>query len=190
MVDVGANYGEIALSRSYPSAREVHLVEANPVVCGFLRRSVAALGDARVQCHEGAASDTDGSVTLRIHRRSSGLSSILPGEGGEVMEVASFRLDRLIQCNSEDRVAFKIDVEGAEFAVLRGIEGLLESAHSWAGIAEIQHIDVDYAAFLLERFNVFHIEKGSYRLVGVTGVQALMQQPSWATNDAVLLPPC
>jgi FkbM family methyltransferase len=139
VLDVGANYGEILFSTRTPPAAEMHLVEPNPYVLESLRRTVAVVGWPGIQVHEGAATDRDTILELAVTSASSGLSTVEPralaGRRTQI-EVPAFRLDKRLDATGK-RLLFKIDVEGHETAVLRGMQGLLRSAESWAGICEL-----------------------------------------------------
>ena len=75
VLDVGANYGEVTFSTTYPVGTSVHLVEANPVLVRLLQRTIddSALADA-ASLHACAASDQTGFLTLHVSEESSGFS--------------------------------------------------------------------------------------------------------------------
>jgi FkbM family methyltransferase len=137
VIDVGANYGEVAFSTRYPRTTTVHLVEANPALWGLLERTIVKAQVSNFVLHPYAASDAAGEVVLHIREESSGLSSISETVSSDrEVAVQSRRLDDLILAKAATRILFKIDVEGHEVAVLRGMSRLLEN-HDYAGIVEV-----------------------------------------------------
>lgn len=142
LVDVGANYGEIGLSVSRPGT-DLHLFEPNPRVAKYLRRSIA--GNPDVVLHECAASDRTGVAALHLPRnrfglRWSGVAS-LEAEGGPYVQVRTIRIDEAVSVTPEDRLAFKVDVEGHELATLAGMTGLLDRCEQWVGLCETDQPD-------------------------------------------------
>lgn len=120
-VDVGSNKGDFALiaARTAGPRGRVIAVEPAPDNCRWIRRSVELNGYGNVELHELALSDADGEATLHLGARS-GWHSLLPGEG-EAITVRTRTLDGLLEefaCPPPDML--KIDVEGAELAVLAG----------------------------------------------------------------------
>lgn len=151
VLDVGANYGEVALSHRYGSNVTVHLVEANPRLVKILAKTIRPL--IGVTLHKGAATDKSGTVRLYRSRVRSGVSSIKPRPNRESIRVDAFRLDQRIGVASSDRLLFKIDVEGAETDVLRGMASLLDHC-TWIGMVEIAHLDLAQLDFLQSMFRV------------------------------------
>lgn len=120
-VDVGASEGDYTLiaARIVGPGGRVHAFEPDPGNLETIRGNVALNGFGNVVLHAAALADRDGTATL--HRSTvSGWHSLLPGlaqrEGG-VVEVAVARLDSLDLGRID---MLKIDVEGAEAAVLDG----------------------------------------------------------------------
>lgn len=132
-VDVGANYGEIALLGRYRSACVA--VEANPRLAAVLRRSAETHRSAIrvVECAATAA--TSAHATLYVDPAWSGTTSLT--ERGETVaqDVAAMSVDDIVG-TAPATVLMKVDVEGAEVDVLRGARRLLESASSLALIVE------------------------------------------------------
>ncbi|MEO3743632.1 FkbM family methyltransferase [Plantactinospora sp. B5E13] len=152
-IDVGANYGEVAFSTSYYGLRELHLVEPNPAVLPWLRKTVAtASADyPGTVLHAGAASDRPGTAQLYLHEHTGVASLRVPNSRG--VEVECFRLDERIRLHTDDTVLFKIDVEGHEQAALEGMTGLFHGRRV-AGICEVLHADDDLLGYLATRFAV------------------------------------
>ncbi|WP_292577615.1 FkbM family methyltransferase [Mesorhizobium sp.] len=147
ILDIGANYGEIAFCTTYSNATSVHLFEANPYLEKYLQRSIQSRPDSGIfHLHMCAASSSVGIVSLTIDKKWSGTSSLVgeigdsifkgSGEGQfERAEVSSRPIDTVVNCASKT-LLFKIDVEGWEINVLSGMSRLLTESKSFAGIVE------------------------------------------------------
>lgn len=131
LLDVGASVGFIALAFAVNvSKSRVHAIEPHPGVCKYLGRNVESnsLGD-RVNIHNVAASDEDGTATLHVsaNRGNSSLHSEslhddLNYEVNQV-EVTKRRIDTLLEEGAiQPPDVIKIDVEGHGLSVLRGAE--------------------------------------------------------------------
>lgn len=150
-VDVGANYGEISLSARYAPHARIVLVEANPRLLPFLKRSCASHRNAaQIEVLEVFAGPREEMVSFTVDEKWSGTSSaVLPiedaaykGEGparSRTMTVSCIPLDKhllpLLQ-PTDQRLLAKIDVEGAEMGVLAGLTGTLAKVPEWVLIVE------------------------------------------------------
>ena len=152
-VDIGANYGEVAFSTCYYGLRELHLVEPNPAVLHWLRKTVAAAADEYpgTVLHAGAASDKTEIARLYMHEHTGVASLRVPNDRG--VDVECFRLDERITLLDDDPLLFKIDVEGHEQAALEGMAALLHGRRV-AGICEVLHADDALLSFLCANFAV------------------------------------
>jgi FkbM family methyltransferase len=132
-LDIGANYGLHAI-RATPYMRPGGRVigfEPNPHVCGLLRDSIYLNGlTGMVEVHQVGVHDTNGTLRFLADEQSPGGSHIVSAdvvasERGSVIEVPVVRLDDYLP---SDLIvdAVKIDVEGQEEAVLRGMRRLIE----------------------------------------------------------------
>jgi len=153
-IDVGLNYGEIALCAEYAPTTRIVGIEANPELEPFLRRSLAAHPNARqFELFIALASDrAQADASFFIDRAWSGRSSVLldgKQPGIEECRVPSVCLDELFADGDlrDDALLFKIDVEGFEPIVLRGMKRLLSECPRWVGI-------IEFNSDLLERLNV------------------------------------
>jgi len=128
-LDLGAHVGffTLLMSRMVGARGVVIACEPHPESASRLRRHLALNGCSNVRIREIAISDHRGELRFL---RSSPVSQSHLNEQGDLI-VPSRTLDELI---AEEEVTtpamVKIDVEGAEAAVLRGAERLLASAQS------------------------------------------------------------
>jgi FkbM family methyltransferase len=140
VVEVGANVGWYSLlfaSRVMPGG-SVTAFEANPRAVSLLRRNLAANGfAAAVRVVPRAVSDGRARVTLHRLQRQQGSSSIYAFTPAELafwddeaspLEVDATSLDAFFGSDGPPPDLVKIDAEGAEPAILAGMQGLLERA--------------------------------------------------------------
>lgn len=127
-VDVGANLGFHTLTLAGcvgPSGR-VHAVEPDPRNFGLLSRAVRKASLSQVRLHQVAAAERPGPATLYLAATNRGDHRLVPArEPRQQVTVTAVTLDQLL--SEEDHVDFvKIDVQGAEVSVLRGLRNTLQ----------------------------------------------------------------
>ncbi|MBK7875221.1 MAG: FkbM family methyltransferase [Planctomycetes bacterium] len=138
-VDVGANIGMITLLGAHrvgppESGGRVISVEPNPVPADRLRRVLAANGLKHVDVREVGLSDREDVLELRVVGAHTGAGSFAAVDAGSEREVSFAR--RVPVLRGDDLLAdvrgaagaawtIKIDVEGFECRVLRGLERTL-----------------------------------------------------------------
>ncbi len=130
VLDVGANMGYYSLlAAARTNVAKVVCFEPNPMVTPILRYNVQANSAlaGKVTIVEAAAGDADGMVPFHRNRaeHNFGLGSLRPRtDDGVTVDVPMVRLDRHLPSMSLQSVDLvKIDVEGAELAVLTGLLG-------------------------------------------------------------------
>lgn len=158
VLDVGANYGEFILSTRFPTAKTVILIEANEQMLPYLRRSIASHPDrSKIVIENCAVWDQEGMVTFCRDRRWSGTSWATsqpeapdadgmdaPDDTVEQISLRARTLDSVLAAHAVPqgaRLAFKIDIEGAEERALKGLEATLRTSAAFAGVVEF---DRDY----------------------------------------------
>jgi FkbM family methyltransferase len=125
-VDVGANIGLYTVAAGYAVGRSgrVLAVEPTPRTAEILRQNVRLNGlqeTGVVTVAQVAVGEALGRARLATYIEDSGHNSLYPtGEGDEGVEVDVVPLDDLLPEGSQVDVV-KIDVEGGELAVLRGM---------------------------------------------------------------------
>lgn len=176
-IDVGSNIGYYSLlaSRIVASSGRVFAIEASPSIYERLVRNVELNGCANVTAIHAAASDVKGELSIfwgpADNLGHSTTVAALAGKEGRTVEskVPSDKLDGLVGAQNLRNARFiKVDVEGAEYSVLRPLfdslsafspstEWLLElSADFCAGGQE--DVDRIFAAFVSQGYKPFTIE--------------------------------
>lgn len=126
-LDVGANHGYFAVlmaDAAGPCGR-VLACEPQPRLASLLRRTLAVNGlDRRVEVVERAVTDRGGDHAVLRHPAGRLGSASLFGEEGEALETETVTIDELVADWPRVDVV-KVDVEGAEDAVWRGMRETL-----------------------------------------------------------------
>jgi FkbM family methyltransferase len=132
-VDIGANVGYHSLlaSRSVGPTGRVFAFEASPTIFGMLALNLAANNTTNVAARNVAVSDSCGHVPIFLGDQL-GHSTIIAtqaerqGAQAEV-DIESYPLSELIDTEAVARTRIiKIDVEGAEWLVARGMRRILD----------------------------------------------------------------
>jgi FkbM family methyltransferase len=126
VLDVGAHVGYYTVLSAVlvgPSGA-VWSFEPNPVNAGFLRRHAEINGLRQVRVTQAAVADAEG--TARFDFGTGSGTGHLSSDGA--IEVRTLRLDDVCAANSIVPRAVKIDVEGAEAAVLEGFAATIDAA--------------------------------------------------------------
>lgn len=131
VIDVGANFGyyTLLLGDVVGAAGKVVAVEPNPETASLLRETVLLNGHAgRTQIVDRALSDAKG-IALLYSPDSEPKNARLVGqqdlEGGRTFEVRTEALDDIVLTGPRVNLV-KIDAEGAEVAIIRGMQRLIE----------------------------------------------------------------
>ncbi len=166
-IDVGAHVGYYSLLAAPlvgPTGKVV-AVEPNPPTIARLERNINLNQNTNVLVQKVACTDKE--ETLKFFQaptENTGGSSMFdanPGKETEI-QVAAVPLDKIVQSLALSRVDLvKIDVEGAELLVLRGMKGILANYRPKLSI-ELQGPNVTAAEAL--------IHDSGYTLVGRDGV--------------------
>lgn len=137
IIDCGAHIGLASLFfvTRYPSAR-VMAFEADPEIARLHQANMASYGAVRVTSNARAVWINDNGVNFRNSNDDSG-HVVATGEG--TIQVPSFRLRDLIIDESVEML--KLDIEGAEFAVLEDCDGALKNVEKM--IIEVHKFNSD-----------------------------------------------
>jgi FkbM family methyltransferase len=126
ILDCGANIGAASLfyKREYPGAR-ITAYEADPVLCAMTKRNLERNGAADVEVVHAALWTSNGRVTFRAEGSDSGMIDGLAGAvDAKGVTVPSLRMRDVLERDRIDML--KLDIEGAECAVLEDCEPVLD----------------------------------------------------------------
>ena len=200
VVDVGANYGEMTMAVPKRTAARVVSYEANPTVAEFLRATVA-LGKRDVEVRELAVSDAVGSVRFSVDDDWSGTSGIAEHLNSRVgarqheISVPATTIDAdFADLPAGDSMLLKIDVEGAEEAVLAGAAATLAPDRVWAAMIEVLHMGPEQLALLTQTWPVLFADLRTRTFVRIAhltprAARALLAGSWLHLQDAVLVSP-
>ena len=126
-IDIGAHCGyfSVLMGDLVGPAGKVLSFEPNPPIAELLRRTVAINGfERRTTVHEMALGDTQGIASLDVPRNEPKNAHVVQGAPTPGMiSVPLMRADQIPGAASADFI--KIDAEGAEEAIWRGLSGVL-----------------------------------------------------------------
>jgi FkbM family methyltransferase len=144
ILDIGANIGYYSLlaSKRIGNQGKVYAFEAAPETFRKLSANIQRNAMTNVVAINLAITNFRGTIDLHIaDTRNTGMSSIaaFADESGETVTVPCDTLDNIANDHSLDRVdRIKIDVEGAEMMVLKGMENTLRK---YTPVIHIELID-------------------------------------------------
>ncbi|MEH7222984.1 FkbM family methyltransferase [Bacillus sp. JJ1566] len=162
VLDIGVNYGECIFSTTYDKDTTVVGIEANKYLIDYIKRS----RQQHVNCgqikiiHAFAGEHEKVDQAFFIDTHWSGTSSgvqISEKNSIEKTEVPAITVDSLFNQKTlrNQRLLFKIDVEGYEFMVLKGMKSILANCHDALGIVEFDSRYLEKAEVNLEAYIAF-----------------------------------
>ena len=170
-MDVGAHCGyfSLLLADLVGPEGKVLSFEPNPPIAELLRRSVAVNGfDGRTSVYEVALGDQGGSAILDVPRNEPKNAHVVQGVAGPGMvEVPLQRADRIAGASEADFI--KIDAEGAEQAIWKGLEGILQQQRPLTILLEFAGVRYADPAGFLDEILAYGFNLAEVDLVG--GIQ-------------------
>ncbi len=175
-VDVGANNGYFAVLASQfvgPSGT-VLAIEPNPGAVERLTKNVSLNGlEGTVHILPIALGEREGTANLNVSSFEDGWATLGPYPGSKtVVPVRVAALDDILE--PTESVVLKIDAEGTEPSILRGMSQLLARTPNVAILLEWNHLFGDQALwdYLHSRFRVYEIVSGIGDEVGLKAVHS------------------
>nr|WP_243760310.1 FkbM family methyltransferase [Aestuariicella hydrocarbonica] len=164
VLDAGANIGFTCLLAKISGAKEIHGFEPDPRLTERLKANCRG---EQLFIHEKALSDESGSMQLRVstaHNQGSTLSGKIVEKfpevfkGSQLVPVEVVTIDEVFQDKNFD--LFKVDVEGAELAAIKGAALMLKKAQPSTVYIEAYEEFFDEIHEFLQKFYGFF-----YRIV-------------------------
>lgn len=178
IIDCGANIGMSVLyfKRRWPGAR-ILAIEANPRAFELLKRNVEQNGLKDVECLNVAVADAEGTLDFFVnHQAGTLLGSLREDRGGtERLQVAARRLSDLLAALPGEVAAVKIDIEGAEWQVLKDLQELGALARPRQYLIEYHHRIGDERSRLSVFLKALEDAGYEYTITAAPGRQGSMQ---------------
>jgi FkbM family methyltransferase len=158
IIDGGAHIGLASLyfAQKYPQSK-ITAFEADPAIAVMLRHNLASFECTQVDVHAKAVWVDESGVGFKRSGDDSGHVSPVAGPAGN--RLPSIRLRSILSRRPVDLL--KLDIEGAEFDVIRDCRDVLSNAKN--AIVEIHRLDQDYGS-LGDLFKVFEDNHFQYTL--------------------------
>jgi len=136
-VDIGANIGYFSLiaARVVGEKGMVYAFEPDNEHFQLLQKNIKKNGYTNITSVKKAVSDTTGVASFYLKKDNLCAHSLIPNEKDSVVEVETITLDEYFKTNNNIDV-IKIDVEGAEPAVFRGMQKVISINKKIALITE------------------------------------------------------
>jgi FkbM family methyltransferase len=181
VADIGANHGYFTMVMAEKcQAGHVHAFEPNPRIAELLRRNITVNGfDGRVTWYGDPLADEDGrDLHFVVDEQMSGGGHLVPENaiaGRQSLALHTRRLDQI--AGAADAEVVKIDAEGSEPIIWRGMAGMIAGTKLHIILLEFAPVRYpDPAAFLAELtsagFSLSHID-GYYGIVPITPADLL-----------------
>ncbi|MBD0381564.1 FkbM family methyltransferase [Paenibacillus sedimenti] len=176
VLDVGVNYGEILFSSDYQNNVRIIGIEANQNLEKYISNSLRIHPNKnQMQILYALASDCNKENTsFFVSNDFSGVSTAVPNPSFNHSKVRSIKIDSLFPNIklSNNKLLFKIDVEGFEEKVLKGMTKLITKCKDVIGCIEFNNKYLEsagtninqYLSFLSKHFKVYEI-RGEHKLV-------------------------
>jgi FkbM family methyltransferase len=161
IIDVGVNYGECIFSTTYPDQTKIYGIEANHHLIKYIKKSKEDHPNkAKITIINAFASDKDDEQKdFYIDKHWSGTSSAsyIPAHNMiEKVPVSTITIDSIF---NEDltygTVLFKVDVEGYEAFVLKGMTELFDKCESAIGFIEFNSEYIEKSGMKVDEFFAF-----------------------------------
>lgn len=173
--DIGANKGHASLVMvpSLADGGKIFAFEASEAACNIIIRN-AALNDlsSQIKVFNAVLNSNTGAIIDFHWEESSGGASIIPGylSHNEPIKKVSLAIDDFVLQMDLRPDLIKIDVEGAESAVIQGMKHVLKSmkplvmveVHSWEGVSIIDNVKQIIPTLNEVNYQMIYLQNKSY----------------------------
>ncbi len=174
-IDVGANIGYLSAIGMglVGKTGQVHSFEPVPKYFKNLKNLALANKEYDIVVNECGLGEEEGTARIDVAGLVNiGMSTMVSTSKWDriiekTIEVPVYRLDRYIKEKNIDKISLiKIDVEGFEFPVLRGLSGYFESGHHPAIICDIHVFAYSVGGYSLTQLSEY-MKRQDYRIFGL-----------------------
>jgi FkbM family methyltransferase len=168
VIDVGVNYGECIFSTNYPIHTQIYGIEANRDLLKYINQSREVHHNkAQIKIFNVFAADKEEEKTFFVDKHWSGTSSAAYRPAHDMIEqttVRSVTIDSIVEEDVTNKnILFKVDVEGYEAFVLKGMTEIIQKSASALGFIEFNSeymeksgVDLnDFLRFLQHHFSIY-----------------------------------
>jgi FkbM family methyltransferase len=187
VIDVGVNYGEIIFSTKYQPSAEIVGIEANPLLRPYITKSLQTHPNmSQMNIVYALASNVDHKERIFfIDKEWSGTSSAVTKRDPQAVEqhkVKTITIDSLFadRSLSDKRLLFKVDVEGYEEFVIKGMQKLMSECHSYVGSLEFSNGNLEKAGTDVNGFLHYLLEQGQVYVHHATNQLVLIKNMNLA----------
>lgn len=177
-VDAGANLGYFTILAAKKVGRDgkVYCFEPNPSVTKYLLRNIELNQLENVVVHEKGVSDINGHFMFFVSDKDISLGNVVGpiGKDSQAIQIQTVRMDEELPLGLEVDLA-KIDVEGEELNVLRGMQSIIERSpeikilieYSLTNSERKKSNPQDLLDFLAQWFSIYQVlDSSEFSLVG------------------------
>jgi FkbM family methyltransferase len=170
IVDVGANKGDYSLlaAKLMNDKGKVLCFEPFPENVKIIKKSIKANGYSSIRVFNIALFDKNKNIELFVGDKSGWHSIYYKGSSGKKIRVKAMKLDDILKNNKIGRIdVMKIDVEGAEFNVLKGAIKTIRKSRKMHLFIDLDNPKQAHKIFEFlkrEGFNIFSIGRDMKRI--------------------------
>lgn len=188
--DIGANIGLMSIFSSYCVGKtgKVYAFEANPETAKLLQYNIELNKINNITIIDKAAGNATGKIKIynnwAVNR--GGATLIKPKQETDSFEVDLIKIDAITEYDSMNIGMIKIDVEGFEMDVLRGLEKILQKSNAPKLIIECSadrnnNYDSVFEIYdfikKVNKYKIYKLSKGKERLGDLVEIQNKEELP-------------
>jgi FkbM family methyltransferase len=189
VVDIGANIGYFTLlaARLVGKTGKVYAFEPEPTNYNLLLKNIELNGYDNIVPVQKAVSNKSGVVRLFVSEEDAGNSTIFQyGEGRNFIEVEAVTLDEFFADKKRPINVIKMDAEGAEMAVLLGMDRIITENPDIRIFSELYPELMTTMGYSPEKFIQRLMEKYHFSVLPIDRLPEGVKNPAQINNAAEL----